>query len=103
MPRLLMLIMLACLTLSPAIRSADAEAPGVVFHLDSDTSMNRMLASGRTSPCFQSGYRDACHPDWQWRQTRSGGRQGCQWRAVQRANGAVDGIGHPHFCLRGDT
>jgi len=44
MPQLLMLTLLACLTLSPAIRSADAESPGVVFHLDSDTSMNRMLA-----------------------------------------------------------
>ena len=44
MPRLLMLIMLVCLTLSSVIRSADTEAPGVVFHLDSDTSMNRMLA-----------------------------------------------------------
>ena len=44
MPRLLMLTLLACLTLSPAIRSADADAPGVVFHLDSDTSTNRMLA-----------------------------------------------------------
>jgi len=44
MPRLLMLTMLACLTLLPAIRSAASEAPGVVFHLDSDTSMNRMLA-----------------------------------------------------------
>jgi len=44
MPRLLMLTLLACLTLSPAIRSADTEGPGVVFHLDSETSMNRMLA-----------------------------------------------------------
>ena len=44
MPRLLMLTLLACLTLSPAIRSADAEGPGVVFHLDSESSMNRMLA-----------------------------------------------------------
>ena len=44
MPRLLILTLLACLTLSPAIRGADADAPGVVFHLDSDTSMNRMLA-----------------------------------------------------------
>ena len=44
MTRLLMLTLLACLTLSPAILSADAEAPGVLFHLDSDTSMNRMLA-----------------------------------------------------------
>ena len=43
MTRLRMLALLACLTLSPAIHSADAEAPGVVFHLDSDTSMNRML------------------------------------------------------------
>jgi intracellular sulfur oxidation DsrE/DsrF family protein len=43
MPRLLMLTLLACLTLSPATL-ADAEGPGVVFHLDSETSMNRMLA-----------------------------------------------------------
>ena len=43
MARLLMLTLLACLTLSPETRSADAEAPGVVFHLDSETSMNRML------------------------------------------------------------
>ena len=44
MTRLLMLTLLACLTPSPAILSADTEAPGVVFHLDSDTGMNRMLA-----------------------------------------------------------
>ena len=44
MPRLLMMTLLACLTLSPATHSADAEGPGVVFHLDSETSMNRMLA-----------------------------------------------------------
>ena len=44
MTRLLVLTLVACLMLSPSIRSADAEAPGVVFHLDSDTSMNRMLA-----------------------------------------------------------
>ena len=44
MTHLLMLALLACLTMSPAIHSADAEAPGLVFHLDSDTSMNRMLA-----------------------------------------------------------
>ena len=44
MTRLLIVTLLASLMLSPAIRSADAEAPGVVFHLDSDTSMNRMLA-----------------------------------------------------------
>ena len=44
MTRLIMLTLLACLMLSPPIRSADAEAPGVVFHLDSETSMNRMLA-----------------------------------------------------------
>ena len=44
MPRLLILTLLACLTLSPAICSADTDEPGVVFHLDSDTSMNRMLA-----------------------------------------------------------
>ena len=44
MTRLLMLTLLVCLTPSPAILSADTEALGVVFHLDSDTSMNRMLA-----------------------------------------------------------
>ena len=44
MPRLLILTLLACLPLSPAIRSADTDAPGVVFHLDSETTMNRMLA-----------------------------------------------------------
>ena len=44
MTRLLMMTLLACLTLSPATRSADREAPGVVFHLDSETRMNRMLA-----------------------------------------------------------
>ena len=44
MTRLLMLTLLTCLTLSPASRGAGAEASGVVFHLDSDTRMNRMLA-----------------------------------------------------------
>ena len=44
MPRLLMMTLLACLTLSPATHSADAEGPGVVFHLDSETSMNRKVA-----------------------------------------------------------
>ena len=44
MPRLLLLTLLACLTLSPASGSADTNEPGVVFHLDSETSMNRMLA-----------------------------------------------------------
>ena len=44
MSRVLMLTLIACLTLSPTTHSADAEAPGVVFHLDSETRMNRMLA-----------------------------------------------------------
>ena len=32
------------LMLSSPVQSSDLEMPGVVFHLDSDTSMNRMLA-----------------------------------------------------------
>ena len=44
MSRLLILTLCACLTLLPGALSADAKAPGVVFHLDSETSMNRMLA-----------------------------------------------------------
>jgi len=36
--------LLACVALAPGICSADTERPGVVFHLDSETSMNRMLA-----------------------------------------------------------
>ena len=44
MSRLLILNLCACLTLLPRALSADAQAPGVVFHLDSETSMNRMLA-----------------------------------------------------------
>lgn len=44
MPRLLMLTLLAFLMLSSSTRSAEAEAPGVVFHLDSEIKMNRMLA-----------------------------------------------------------
>ena len=44
MSRLLILTLCACLTLSLGALSADAQTPGVVFHLDSETSMNRMLA-----------------------------------------------------------
>ena len=44
MPRLLTMTLLACVALAPGICSADTERPGVVFHLDSETSMNRMLA-----------------------------------------------------------
>ena len=55
MPRLLILTLLACLTLSPTIRSADEDEPGVVFHLDSETSMNRMLA--------QVARHHSFHPD----------------------------------------
>ena len=55
MPRLLMLTLLACLALSPAIRSAASDEPGVVFHLDSDTSMNRMLAQVARHHAFNPG------------------------------------------------
>ena len=44
MPRLLLMTLLACLTLSPATHSADAEGPGVVFHLDSQTRKKPMRA-----------------------------------------------------------
>ena len=44
MSRLLIVTLCACLTLSLGALSADAQTPGVVFHLDSETSMNRMLA-----------------------------------------------------------
>ena len=44
MPQLLMLALLSCLTLTPGAGYADTGAPGVVFHLDSEMRMNRMLA-----------------------------------------------------------
>ena len=76
--------------------SADAQAPGVVFHLDSETSMNRMLA--------QVARHYAFNPDIETRVILIGNgvkpARGCrrrQWRAVQCANGAVDGVGHPYF------
>ncbi|MDA9711053.1 DsrE family protein [Luminiphilus sp.] len=55
MPRLLILTLLTCLALSPAIRSAASDEPGVVFHLDSDTSMNRMLAQVARHHAFNPG------------------------------------------------
>ena len=57
MPRLLMLALLACLTVSPAIRSADGEKPGVVFHLNSESSMNRMLAQVARHHAFNPDIR----------------------------------------------
>lgn len=55
MPRLLILTLLTCLALSPAIRSAASDEPGVVFQLDSDTSMNRMLAQVARHHAFNPG------------------------------------------------
>ena len=57
MPRLLMLALLACLTVSPAIRSADGEKPGVVFHLNSESNMNRMLAQVARHHAFNPDIR----------------------------------------------
>jgi hypothetical protein len=68
-----MLTLLACLTLSPATRSADAEGPGVVFHLDSETSMNRMLAQVARHNAFNPDIETRVILIGKWCQTGSRG------------------------------
>ena len=100
MPHLLMLVLLICLTLTPGAGYADTGAPGVVFHLDSEMRMNRMLAQVARHHAFNPDIEthviliaEGVKPAIEGAEDANGGQYSAQMEQLM----------NPYFCLQSNT